>query len=84
MYITQAHCAALYCFTWDETAAKGFDACVKKTSVEYTANVTKAGTIKTNVTIGSEGRCEYIDYEALKKGIATSTGSKNENRPQRS
>ena len=58
----------------------GFDACVKKTSVEYTANRTKAGIIKTNVTTKSEGRCEYIDYEALKKGIATSAGSKKESR----
>ncbi len=46
--------------------------------MEYTANRTKAGIIKTNVTTKSEGRCEYIDYEALKKGIATSAGSKKE------
>ncbi|KAH7381792.1 hypothetical protein BKA64DRAFT_647329 [Cadophora sp. MPI-SDFR-AT-0126] len=76
LYTTQTRCAAIYCFTWNEIAARGFDACVTETAVEHVANATKAGVLNSNVTTKSEGRCEYIDYKALKKGIVASAGSR--------
>lgn len=62
--------------------AKGFDECVKKQAELAFEKLKGEGTVMANATSRTEasGRCEYIDYAALKKGTVNSTsGSQRKN-----
>lgn len=58
--------------------ARGFDQCVKDTTVTAIEKAKTAGTLNGNDTVASMyyGRCEWIDYDRLKKGIQKSSKSK--------
>jgi len=58
-YVQRRGCQT-FCYTADETLAKGFDACVKDEAQKAVYNPGFE-----NVA----GRCQYIDYESLKKGV---------------
>lgn len=59
------------CFTSDETAAANFDVCVQTQARKAEQRLRNNGTVPANATrtVGGTGRCEYIDFEALKKGV---------------
>ncbi|KAI1365904.1 hypothetical protein F5Y08DRAFT_352489 [Xylaria arbuscula] len=58
-------CATQFCFTMDNSTAKHFDECIynagNKLSDDLKLNDTERNTYR--------GRCEYINYESLKKGV---------------
>ncbi|KAI0804096.1 hypothetical protein GGR55DRAFT_659774 [Xylaria sp. FL0064] len=57
-------CETEYCFTNDQALAANFDQCISNTATE------EAKKLKSNVTgINYRGRCEWIDYDEIKKGV---------------
>ncbi|KAJ3573918.1 hypothetical protein NPX13_g4534 [Xylaria arbuscula] len=58
-------CATQFCFTMDNSTAKHFDECI------YNAGNKLGDDLKLNDTERNtyRGRCEYINYDSLKKGV---------------
>lgn len=65
------------CFTTEESTGKAFDECVKKNANAELEKMKKAGQVEEDATFEIEpyGRCEYVDYPMLEKGIAGSKTS---------
>ncbi|KAI0512898.1 hypothetical protein F5B22DRAFT_613655 [Xylaria bambusicola] len=66
-------CELLVCFTDNETLAKGFDQCIYETA-ETKKEMINNTTSNTNGSYYGDhsfysGRCEWIDFDNLKKGI---------------
>jgi hypothetical protein len=77
LYLAWRDCPAAMCFTTAESVGKGFDECVRKRAEEELAKLKKNGTVPNDTAFAREayGRCEYVDYEMLKKGIIKSDAS---------
>ena len=75
----ERHCQTPVCFTANEEVAKGWDECVKKATVGVFEKWKAEGVELNNATRVEDafGRCEYIDYAALKKGVITSGEEKS-------
>lgn len=74
IYVSEKSCPSAACFTTDELVARNFDACVKRESAAMVEKLKGEGAVTVNATRRTEprGRCEYVDYEMLKKGIVKS------------
>jgi hypothetical protein len=80
IYTSEKACPAAACFTTDESVAREFDACVKREAKVMVEKLKGEGAVAVNASRRTEprGRCEYVDYEMLRKGIVKS-GAQNQN-----
>lgn len=67
----QGQCNEVVCFTSNETLARKWGACVEEYNERAGERMKGEGEIPRTVTVQSEGggRCEYIDYEMLRKEV---------------
>ena len=70
LWTLQRDCMQDYCYTSNLTIAGNFSKCINETAKVAVETAHKAGTLNdTSRPDQFWGRCEYIDYESLKKGI---------------
>ena len=70
LWILQRDCMQDYCYTSNLTIAGNFSKCINETAKIAVEAAHKAGKLDDTSRPGQLwGRCEYIDYERLKKGL---------------
>jgi hypothetical protein len=78
IYTLEQQCAYIACFTDNEGIAKSFEGCVQNQTDVALVRMRKDGTVPLNATTanGGYGRCEYIDFKELKKGVLNDAGAR--------
>lgn len=68
IYFTEYDCIAKYCATNNVTTAENWGECVEAAAKRKIDDMNKNGTKVNSTTINLPNRCEWIDYDLVKKG----------------